>query len=104
MGCSVGIKRQLRPEEDTMESRADQIAREDRYLRAFQSKADEIGRLIVNTDLPWVDIAIQIERLRWEAKRIFPQKRALFEMIYERRFERLRRQWRGVGKETGGGQ
>ncbi|MBM3888670.1 MAG: hypothetical protein FJ388_06035 [Verrucomicrobia bacterium] len=77
-----------------MESRADQIERETRYLRAFQRKADELSRLILNTDLPWVDIAIQIEHLRREAERLFPLKMDLFEMVYVSRFRRLWRQWR----------
>jgi len=77
-----------------MESRADQIARETRYLRAFQRKADVISRLIVNTDLPWVDILIEIEKLRREAERLFPQKTDLFDLVYVSRFERLRKQWR----------
>lgn len=77
-----------------MESRQDQIVRENRYLRAFQRQADEICHLIVNTDLPWVDIAIQIDRLRTEAARLFPLKMTLFEWIYMRRFQRLWTQWR----------
>ena len=77
-----------------METRADQIERETRRLRDFQSCADDIARLIVSTDLPWVDIAIQIERLRAEAERQFPQKMDLFDLIYVHRFQRLRAQWR----------
>jgi hypothetical protein len=77
-----------------METRADQIERETRRLRDFQSWADDIARLIVSTDMPWVDIAIQIERLRTEAERQFPQKLDLFDLIYVHRFQRLRAQWR----------
>jgi hypothetical protein len=80
-----------------MESRADQIERETRWLRGFQSKADDISRLILNTDLPWVDIAIQIEQLRREAERLFPRKSDLFEMVYVSRFKRLWQQWRQRG-------
>jgi len=70
------------------------LARENLLLREFQAKADEISRLILNTDLPWVDIAIRIEQLRWEAERLFPGKEKLFEMIYVSRFRRLWSQWR----------
>ncbi|MBM4142094.1 MAG: hypothetical protein FJ225_00655 [Lentisphaerae bacterium] len=77
-----------------MESREDQIKREARCLRAFQREADDIRRLIVNTDLPWIDIEIRIEKLRREAERLFPRKRDLFTMVYESRFQRLREQWR----------
>lgn len=77
-----------------MESRADQIERETGYLRAFQRQADHVSRLVLNTDLPWVDIAIQIEKLRQEAARLFPKKTELFDMIYVARFRRLWEQWR----------
>jgi len=79
-----------------MESRADQIERETRCLRAFQQEADEISRLIVATDLPWIDIEIRINRLRTEAERLFPRKKDLFEMVYAARFVRLREQWRAI--------
>ena len=78
----------------TVETRADQIERETRRLRGFQSCADDISRLIVDTDLPWVDIAIRIDRLRAEALRLFPQKMDLFDLIYVNRFRRLLAQWR----------
>ncbi len=77
-----------------MESRADQIARETQCLRAFQREADRISHLILMTDLPWIDILIEIEKLRHEAERLFPRKMELFEMIYVNRFERQRREWR----------
>ena len=80
-----------------MESRADQIERETRNLRLFQQKADAISHLIVNTDLPWIDVAIQIERLREEALRLWPQKSYLFDLIYVSRFQRLGDQWRHGG-------
>lgn len=78
-----------------METRAIQIERENRNLTAFQHRADVISHLIVNTDLPWVDIAIEISHLREEAQRLFPQKMELFELIYARRYDRLWQQWRG---------
>lgn len=69
-------------------------------LRQLQRRADEVARLILNTDLPWVDIAIQIERLREETRRLFPGKDALFDLIYVHRFERLWDQWR-PGEQRG---
>ncbi len=80
-----------------VESRADQIARETRCLRSFQLQADAISHLIVNTDLPWIDVSIQIERLRQVAQRLWPQKSELFDLIYQSRFERLWQQWRNTG-------
>jgi hypothetical protein len=77
-----------------MESRADQIERETKCLRLFQQQADAISHLIVNTDLPWIDVAIQIERLREEALSLWPRKSYLFDLIYVSRFQRLWVQWR----------
>jgi hypothetical protein len=79
-----------------VESREDQIERETRSLLAFQRKADDISRLIVNTDLPWVDVAIRIEELRREADRLYPLKKDLFDLVYVSRFTRLWSQWRGA--------
>jgi hypothetical protein len=82
-----------------MESRADQIRRETRRLRTFQREADDICSLILNTDLPWIDIRIRIEKLRRKAEAAFPRKKELFNLIYESRFQRLRQQWRAGGGE-----
>lgn len=70
------------------------VERETAVLRRFQAEADAVADLILSSDLPWVDIAIRIERLRWEAERLFPDKMRLFEMIYVKRFQRLWQQWR----------
>ena len=77
-----------------MITREMQIEGETQRLRSFQLRADEIADLIVNSDLPWVDVAIRIEGLRAEAARLFPLKLDLFEMIYVSRFRRLWEQWR----------
>ena len=95
MACPRRLAARLeRAQTVNMESRQDQIEREERYLRQFQRQADEICHLIVNTDLPFVDIAIQIERLRRETERLYPRKLPLFEMVYRSRFKRLWQQWR----------
>ena len=83
-----------------MESRADQIEREDRNYRAFQEKANDVSHLILNTDLPRVDIEIQIEKLRQEAERLYPQKMQLFDLVYVSRFMRLWEQWRSKECQT----
>ena len=70
------------------------IVEETRKLRAFQRDADEITHLIVNTDLPWVDVAIRVQRLRDLCEQAFPGKGFLLEMVYAGRFRRLWRQWR----------
>jgi hypothetical protein len=77
-----------------MESREDQVERETIRLRRFQAEADEIARLILSSDLPWIDIEIRIDALRRKATRLYPRQTDLFEIIYASRFERLRQQWR----------
>lgn len=71
-----------------------QIEMETRRLRAFQRQADDVCRLILSTDLPRVDVEIRIEQLREEARRLFPGKDRLFDLVYESRFRRLWEQWR----------
>ena len=77
-----------------METREFQIERETRYLRSFQHKADAIVHLIVNTDVPWIDVNLAIEHLREDAQRLFPSKMEVFELIFVHRFKRLWQQWR----------
>ena len=56
--------------------------------------ADQIASMILYSDLPWVDIAIQIEKLRDRCREIDPEHVDLFEHLYESRFQRLWEQWR----------
>mgnify|MGYP006283674581 CR=1 FL=1 len=53
-----------------------------------------ICALILYSDLPWIDISIQIDRMRQCVLEESPEQIDLFEALYESRFERLRRQWR----------
>ena len=83
-----------------MISREYQIEMEDRRLHTLQRQADEISRLVLNTDLPWIDVEIQIAKLRRRAERLFPGKGSVFELVYESRFRRLWEQWRGSAQEV----
>ena len=66
-------------------------------MRRLAQGADRICRLILDADLPEVDVDIAIENLRDEADELFPGAGELFERIYESRFQRLREQFpRGV--------
>jgi len=60
---------------------------------ALSREADRIVNLILHTNMPRVDIEIQIERFRAECLRRYPQADDLFEMIYESRFRRIWDQW-----------
>lgn len=78
-----------------METREQQIERENNLLRRLRYMSDDICHLIVNTDLPWVDIAIQIEHFRQILHRWCPTKDEWFDRIYLARFRRLWSDWRG---------
>lgn len=56
--------------------------------------AERIAVLIVSTDYPLVDIAIERSKLHDEAERLFPERMDVYERIYESRFDRLIEQWR----------
>jgi hypothetical protein len=60
----------------------------------LKREADLIADLILNSDLPWVDIAIQIENMRDLCREIDPDSLDFFERIYDSRFQRLWAQWR----------
>jgi hypothetical protein len=69
-------------------------SRERERLRDFQRRADEVASLILDEEMPWVDVAIAVENLRALAQQWFPGRGAFFEMVYESRFRRLREQFR----------
>ena len=62
-------------------------------MKTLQREADRIAVLILSTDLPQIDIVIQVERLRELCEELFPGREELFEMIYASRFERLMEQF-----------
>jgi len=66
-------------------------------MRTLAESADRICFLILDADLPDVDVDIAISNLRYEAEDMFPGCEDLFDRIYESRFRRLREQFpRGV--------
>jgi len=69
---------------ERIEQRADEIRR----------KAERIAALIVATDYPLVDIAIERSNLRDEAEQLLPDRMEIYDRIYESRFDRLIEQWR----------
>jgi len=66
----------------------------EREYRDFQRRVDAICMLILWSDLPEVDIAIERNKLRCEVEDQWPEKLSLYDMIYESRFDRLWEQWR----------
>ncbi len=62
-------------------------------MQEFQREADRISTLILSTDLPEIDIVLQIENLRRRCEELFPGREELFEMVYVSRFQRLMEQF-----------
>lgn len=60
----------------------------------IRRRADRISSLILYTDLPLVDIEIEIRELKQFVIEKFPGKEELFDAIYTARFKRLWNQWR----------
>lgn len=56
--------------------------------------SERISALILFSDLPWIDIEIQINQMRELCRAEAPDKLELFEALYAARFDRLRDQWR----------
>jgi hypothetical protein len=64
----------------------------------LQRGADRIAALILYSDLPEEDIALEIAALREVCEREAPDRAELFEAVYVGRFRRLWEQWRQVGE------
>jgi len=64
-----------------------------RALADLAREADRIVHLILHSDLPRVDVEIEIATFRERCLRRYPDGEDLFEMIYASRFERLWEQW-----------
>ena len=76
------------------ESPEDRAAIED-----LARRADRITSLILHSDLPAVDIAIEVAALREHVRERFPGREELFRMVYESRWERFREQGWARGDE-----
>ena len=60
----------------------------------LRRRSHRIATLILQSDLPWIDIGLEIARMREAVEAEAPDKLPLFERIYAARFQRLREQWR----------
>ncbi len=63
-------------------------------MRDLQRMADWVCVLILSSDLPAVDIEIEKNKVRERCLELYPDQEALYEMIYESRFQRLWEQFR----------
>ena len=59
--------------------------------------ADRICTLILTSDYPDVDVAIERAKFREFVEAEFPDRLDLYEMVYESRFDRLVEQFRAEG-------
>ena len=70
------------------------LSRIEQQAEQIRRTAERIAVLIVSSDYPLVDIAIERSNLRDEAEALFPDRMEIYDRIYESRFERLIEQWR----------
>ncbi len=96
--CDCGKKLSLKHEE--IFGQLDDIVRqydleiEEENLSQIKRASERIAFLIVATDVPKVDIEIEMHALKELIEKLFPDKAHLYEMIYETRFHRLFEQFR----------
>jgi len=60
----------------------------------IRARADRISSLILHSDLPRVDVEIEIRRFREYVLEMFPDKEGLLDSVYVNRFRRLWSQFR----------
>src|SRR5262245_17013945 len=58
-------------------------------MEELKRKAERVCVLILHSDYPEVDIAMERYRLREWCEQVFPDRMDLYDMIYESRFDRL---------------
>ena len=70
------------------------MSAEEQAYRIFQKRVDRLCFLIVVSNCSEREIDIERLHLRTQAMKLFPDKMQLYDLIYESRFLRLRRQFR----------
>ena len=80
--------------EEELTARLVALCAEDEAVRALSRQANRICEMIVSGDVPQIDIEIQQTALREAVARTFPDKQALYQLLYESRFRRLWQQFR----------
>ncbi len=80
--------------EEELAARLQALCAEDEAVRALQRHADQICELIVSGDVPLIDIEIKQAALRDAVVRAFPEKQALYQLLFDSRFRRLWQQFR----------
>ncbi len=62
--------------------------------KELSRRSDRIVSLILFSDLPWIDIVLEIQQMRDRVEEEAPEMLEAFERIYAARFDRIREQWR----------
>jgi hypothetical protein len=76
------------PEPDEQDERGLELA------ERLRRRAWRISNLVLHSDVPWIDIELEINQMRNLVEDEAPEKLGLFEGLYASRFYRLRDQWR----------
>lgn len=82
---------------EELAARLSALCSEDESVRRIQRMADRICEMIVSGEEAPIDLEIQQGALREEIARVFPDKQALYQLLYESRFRRLWQQFRHDG-------
>jgi hypothetical protein len=80
--------------EEELTARLHALCAEDEAVRRLQRHANRICEMIVSGEAQPIDIEIQQATLREAVARAFPDKQALYQLLYESRFRRLWQQFR----------
>lgn len=80
--------------EEELGARLQALCDEDEAVRALQRQANRICEMIVSEDTAPIDIEIAQAALREAVANTFPDKQALYQLLYESRFRRLWQQFR----------
>ncbi len=80
--------------EEELTARLNALCAEDEAVRALQRQANRICEMIISGDVPQIDIEIQQAQLHDAVVKQFPEKQALYQLIFESRFRRLWQQFR----------
>ncbi|MHC4253766.1 MAG: hypothetical protein ACYS9X_32020, partial [Planctomycetota bacterium] len=76
--------------EERLRARARRDSRRD--IEDLAQRADRVTSLMLYSDLPEIDVEIEIGKLREFCRNSFPERLELFDMIYVSRWRRLREQ------------
>lgn len=77
-----------------LRARLEALCDEDERIQTIQRQADRICQMIVEDEVPAIDIEIQQAKLRETIAQSFPEQLSLYHLLYESRFRRLWHQFR----------